>query len=304
MATAGVQKVLLKLESQLQAGNYYEAHEMFKTVFQRHRSRKNYADSYQLAEEGAKLQLRQGQLNCGVELALMLVDAYEADGVAPASPEAGQRVMEVLDAFPVRHLADGGPDPPVEEYGRVVGAAAKWARKGEAWELAAQLEGRLARYLSACLGWQGLGAATRHYIRAGDAPAFAAALADAAAHGQRSEEDLFLVRAALTTAAASSARPGEQVEAARELLGAYAAAAGHAPPPTPLLSFASLFLEALARREPQLADLLCQRYKPSLDRDPTLWQLVEQCRGAVFRSASGGPPGGLFDLLGALAGGA
>ena len=28
-------------------------------------------------QEGAKLQLMQGQLNCGVELALMLVEAYE-----------------------------------------------------------------------------------------------------------------------------------------------------------------------------------------------------------------------------------
>lgn len=45
-------QVLAKLQSQLQAGNYYEAHEMFKTVVARHRARKNFADSYQLAEVG------------------------------------------------------------------------------------------------------------------------------------------------------------------------------------------------------------------------------------------------------------
>lgn len=58
----------------------------------------------------------------------MLVDAYEADGVEP-TPEAVQRLDAMLDAFPVRHLSEDGSDPPVEEYGRVVAAALKWAKK-------------------------------------------------------------------------------------------------------------------------------------------------------------------------------
>ena len=46
----------------------------FKSVFYRYRAQKKLIDSYKLCEEGAKLQLQKGQLNCGVELALLLLE--------------------------------------------------------------------------------------------------------------------------------------------------------------------------------------------------------------------------------------
>lgn len=188
-------------------------------------------------------------------------------------------------------MACGLAHPTVAWHGSVCRAGAG--------EQLAHFEGKLARYLTASLGWQGLGAAMRHYVLAGDVPAFAAALTDAAAHGGSSEEDLFLVRAVLATAAAPSQQPAAQLQAARRLLEAFVGASGRAPPQTPLINFASLFLEALQQRQERLVELLLQRYKPSLDRDPALWQLVEQCRGAVF----GGPAsGGLLDLFSLLGG--
>ena len=46
----------------------------FKSVYYRYRAQKKLIDSYKLCEEGAKLQLQKGQLNCGVELALLLLE--------------------------------------------------------------------------------------------------------------------------------------------------------------------------------------------------------------------------------------
>ncbi|PSC71334.1 Golgi to ER traffic 4-like protein [Micractinium conductrix] len=306
-ASVGTAKVLRKLEASLAAGQFYEAHEMFKTVYYRHRSRGHAAASYELAQEGARLQLQRGQLNCGVELCLLLVEAYVADKV-PASEEAVARVASLVDAFP-RGRPGEAADPPVAECSRLVGAAVKWLRSsGDDGRHEAALEGRLAACVTESLGWQGLGFALPHYARACDAGAAAAAVAAAVAHGRPDEEDLFLTRAALTMAAgrpagaASGRGAPAQLAAARELIAGYGGAAGHAPPDTPLLHFLSFFMEALARRSADLAALLLQRYRPALDRDPALWTLVARCQAVHLPAAAGGGLGGMGGLLGEMMG--
>ena len=100
------------------------------------------------AQEGAKLQLGGGQLHCGVELCMLLVEAYESDQQAP-TPEALARVLSLLTAFPRAAPAggDGGAssstsgrqqqqqggeeaqEPPVEEAAKVASAACRWLRR-------------------------------------------------------------------------------------------------------------------------------------------------------------------------------
>ncbi|GAB4819985.1 hypothetical protein N2152v2_007031 [Parachlorella kessleri] len=185
-ASAGVQKVLAKLRSNIEAGNFYEAHEMFKTVYHRYRSRRQLEDSYKLAElfnsvakcatlcqEGAKLQLAKGQPNCGVELAMLLLEAYEADNVAP-SEAAVERVLDIISSFPKAGPSEGY-EPPVEDCSRLAAAAVKWLRKCEGGEqYIGRVELQLAQYIQAVLGWQGLGYALPHFAQAGDMAPLAA----------------------------------------------------------------------------------------------------------------------------------
>lgn len=310
MASAGTQKVLRKLEASLAEGQFYEAHEQCKTVYHRLRARRQAEDSYTLCTEGARLQLQRGQLNCGVELCQLLVEAYVADKLQP-SDEAVRRLLGLVDAFPLQGRPEGA-DPPVQECASFVSAAVKWLRSAGGWQHEAALEGRLAAYTTSALGWQGLGFALPHYARAGDAAAMAAAVAAAASQGGSGEEDLFVARAALSMAAVqpppAAPQPAagqRQLDAAAEVAGpAYAAAAGHAAPDTPLLHFVGLFLEALRRQSEELVELLAQRYRPSLDRDPQLWQLMMKARAAHLPAAAmaaGGMGGLLGDLFGALA---
>ena len=125
-------QVLAKLEASLAAGQYYEAHEMFKTVYYRHRARNQAAASYELCQQGARLQLCGGQLNCGLELCLLLVEAYVADGVAPGQEGALQRVLQLIEAFPRQggrpEGAGGSADPPVAECAKFAAAAVRWIR--------------------------------------------------------------------------------------------------------------------------------------------------------------------------------
>lgn len=60
--------MLQKLQRNIEAGSFYEAHEMFKTVYHRNRARRQLEESYQLAEVrwlGTWQGSRPGQ--CGVE---------------------------------------------------------------------------------------------------------------------------------------------------------------------------------------------------------------------------------------------
>lgn len=67
-------QALAKLRTNLEQGQPYDGQQMFKTIYHRFRAQKKLQDCYKLLEEGARLQLQEGQLNCGVELAQMLVE--------------------------------------------------------------------------------------------------------------------------------------------------------------------------------------------------------------------------------------
>lgn len=67
-------QAVTKLRSSVEQGQPYDGQQMFKTIYHRFRAQKKLQDCYKLLEEGARLQLQEGQLNCGVELAEMLVE--------------------------------------------------------------------------------------------------------------------------------------------------------------------------------------------------------------------------------------
>lgn len=77
---------------------------------------------------GALLQLKKGQVNCGTELACMLLDAYTNDAT-PATEESVQRVLRVLSAFPAEQKESEVEEPPIESCSKVATAAVKWLKK-------------------------------------------------------------------------------------------------------------------------------------------------------------------------------
>ncbi|KAJ7555699.1 hypothetical protein O6H91_05G051100 [Diphasiastrum complanatum] len=87
-AGGGTQRTLEKLEKSVQAGNYYEAQQMYKTVYARYMASQNYSAVLDLLQSGACIQLKHGQVTCGVELGLLLIEAlhgarmsYEKDSL-------------------------------------------------------------------------------------------------------------------------------------------------------------------------------------------------------------------------------
>lgn len=257
------------------------------------------------SQAGAELQLRKGQLNCGVELACMLLDAYTTDS-APATDESVDRVLRVLRAFPSEQINEKDEEeeeePPIDQCSKVASATVKWLKKVSGLAYAPQIYGSVASYITRCLGWMGLGLAMPHYARSNDCQSFASAVAAAAGQGYPGEEDLFIARATLHTASTppSPSFPGtpaiNSLKRARDFLSTYPIAAGHAVPSTPLVHFLDLYLEALEKQSSPLVDVLLEKYKLTLDRDPSLWDLIEKSR-SMYAPAPRAPMPGMFGDL-------
>lgn len=75
--TRGVSRVLQKLEASLQSGNYYEAHQMYRTLYFRYLSQKKHEELLDLLYKGALLFLNQEQLSSGADLCILIIEVLE-----------------------------------------------------------------------------------------------------------------------------------------------------------------------------------------------------------------------------------
>lgn len=119
-SAAGLQKSLDRINAQVASGAFYEAQQMYKTVYHRCKSRRQTADSYQVLKAGAVTQLSNHQMTCGVELANMLIEAFNTDKVA-ADAEHLDMICVILQALPDSlQLADPDSTAELEEFSRYV----------------------------------------------------------------------------------------------------------------------------------------------------------------------------------------
>lgn len=232
----------------------------------------------------------------------MLLDAYTTD-VTQATEESVGRVIRVLSAFPCQQNKGNSEqeddDPPIEQHSKVATAAVKWLKKVFGLSYAPKIYGNVACYMTRCLGWMGLGLAMPYYARSYDLQEFADAVAAAVKEAHPGEEDLFIARAVLHTAATvpSPPPPGcpamSSFDRARAVLGHYPLATGQPEPSTPLVHFLHLYLQALEKRSSPLVDLLLEKYKITLDRDPSLLELIDRSR-SMYAPAPVAPMSGIF----------
>eukprot|EP00873_Tetraselmis_striata_P019498 jgi/Tetstr1/439762/TSEL_028176.t1 len=307
MATSSsLDKTLAKLQASIASGAYYEAQQMLKTVHARHRNRKAYDASYRLAEEGARLQLSKGQLTCGIEMAKTLVETYIADA-APCTPENFDRLLSVFCAFPEPSSGAGqqaGADDrwPVQECVSFLMNGVKWLGRCGSPGQAPVLHGKAAEYIWSCMGVRGFGWATTHFIRADNKESFASALCACMEEGRPEEEDLFICRACLQTLAVATGESTErQLRGCEDLLIAMGMIRGGLPlPDTPLMHFTSFFIQALKRKSLPLEQMLTEKYRAVLSRDPLLASLITRIEQIYLGVRPPRAAGGLEGMLGGM----
>ena len=79
--SSGVNRVLAKLEASVESGNYYEAHQMYRTLYFRYSSQKRYNECLDLLYKGALKFLNNEQFSSGTDLGMLVIDTLEKANV-------------------------------------------------------------------------------------------------------------------------------------------------------------------------------------------------------------------------------
>ncbi|KAI7877323.1 uncharacterized protein EV154DRAFT_525507 [Mucor mucedo] len=98
-SSRGTEKTLQKLRESVNAGNYYEAQQMYRTVARRLNKQQKYQDTIRLLHDGAVLLLQHKQFGSGSDLANYMIDTYKLANV-PVDETSLDRVVEILSLFP------------------------------------------------------------------------------------------------------------------------------------------------------------------------------------------------------------
>ncbi|CAG9767212.1 unnamed protein product [Ceutorhynchus assimilis] len=289
----GVSRVLEKLENSIKNGDYYEAHQMYRTLNFRYLGQKKYNDLKELLYQGSVLFLDVDQKTSGADLGLLLIEALE---------KSEEKDCDAWSPKLSNIFAKIGPDHTTEREHFLI-QAVKWSSQGNTYGNPT---------LHQCIAkiyWQELNyiQARHHYIRSHDGKGCAKLLIEfQMTKGFKSEVDLFIAQAVLQFLCMSNRMTANQT---------FTTYTENHPkikknrPPflLPLLNFLWFLLQAVETKKLQTFAVLCEQYQMSIKRDPCYIQYLDKIAQIFFgvkppeKKNSGGLFGNLLEnFLGGL----
>eukprot|EP00158_Paraphelidium_tribonemae_P004548 Partr_v1_DN26823_c1_g1_i1_m40947 putative golgi to ER traffic protein 4 homolog len=100
--TTGTSKVLEKLKQSVAAGDFYEAHQMYRSVHRRLSKQKKYDEARQLVQDGAIQFFAAKEYGSAVDLSLLLLDTFNNSEV-PVDTDNAATLLSLLVQFPSNH---------------------------------------------------------------------------------------------------------------------------------------------------------------------------------------------------------
>ncbi|KAK7018807.1 Golgi to ER traffic protein 4 [Halocaridina rubra] len=283
----GVTRVLTKLKSSVEEGRYYEAHQMYRTLYFRYCGQQKYDEVLDLLYDGASLLLQHDQQTSGADLALLMLDVLEKSKTKPTE----HHIKRIANLFEL--LNNGTP-----ERHQYLVRSVKWS-SAEAYKLG---HPRLHQLLAQTL-WKekNYGSARYHYLRSEDGGGCADMLVELhLLRGYPSEVDLFLTQAVLQYLCLQ-----KKVEAS-EVFEIYTKKHPNITkqrgPPfiLPLLNFLWLLLSAIETGKVMQFTVLCEQYQPSLKRDPLYREYLDRIGQLFFNLPAPRPQHGAGGIFGNL----
>ncbi|KAB7505614.1 Golgi to ER traffic protein 4-like protein [Armadillidium nasatum] len=270
----GIARVLAKLKASIDDGKFYEAHQMYRTLYFRYLGQKKYQEVLQLLYEGASLLLAHDQQTSGADLALLMLDVLEKSNSVPNEENISKiaKLFELLScSTPERH--------------QYLVKAVKWSA-GELFNLGhPKLHENLARIL-----WKekNYACARYHYIRSCDGSGCATMLVELhLLRGYPSEVDLFLAQAVFQYLCLQ--KKVEASDAFQTYTAKHPTIKDQRGPPflLPLLNFLWLLLSAVESGKVTQFTILCEQYRPTLKRDPMYVEYLDKI-GNLLHGLLGG----------------
>ncbi|GAB6025728.1 hypothetical protein CHUAL_011712 [Chamberlinius hualienensis] len=265
----GVNRVLNKLKSSIKDGKYYEAHQMYRTLYFRYLAQRKYEELQELLYDGALDLLIHKQNSSGADLALLFVDVLvqSNSSVADGLIEKLSRLFELMS-----------PDLP--ERSKFLSSALKWSSSNSVECKFGHP--KLHRSIAITL-WKvekNYQQSWCHFLRSTDGDNCATMLIEYQnAQGYSGEVDLFIAQAVLQYLCLQN-----QITASVVF---YRYTERHPKlctgPPflLPLLNFLRFLLLAVESGKLAVFTVLCDQYQSSIKRDPTYSQYLDKI-GQLF----------------------
>ncbi|ESO87201.1 hypothetical protein LOTGIDRAFT_154705 [Lottia gigantea] len=268
MSARGVERVLAKCQACIDAGSFYEAHQMYRTLYFRYNAQHKYTEAIDLLYTGASTLLKNNQHTSGADLAMLLIDVLNKSEASVTS----QNIDKIIDLFKIM-------DPECPERYNFLTAAVHWSKK---------VDGKFKRghpELHKKFGimfWEerNFVQARYHYLHSCDGKGCATMLIEYhTIKGYASEVDLFIAQAVLQYLCL------QNKDTANEVFSTFTA--NHpqiekGPPYVmPLLNFLSFLLLALEGGKLAVFSILCEKYETSLNRDPSYKEYLDKI-GQLF----------------------
>ncbi|KAI4871922.1 hypothetical protein NFI96_021138 [Prochilodus magdalenae] len=180
----GVQRVEGKLRASVERGDYYEAHQMYRTLFFRYMAQAKYAEARELMYNGALLFFSYNQQNSAADLSMLVLETLEKSE-AKVEEDILEHLVKLFSQM----------DPNSAERVAFVSRALKWSTGGSG-----KLGHPKLHQLLAVTLWkeQNYSESRYHFLRSSDGEGCAQMLVEySAARGFRSEVDMFVAQAVL-----------------------------------------------------------------------------------------------------------
>ncbi|RUS75485.1 hypothetical protein EGW08_016753 [Elysia chlorotica] len=264
----GVDRVLAKCEACIIAGNYYEAHQMFRTVYFRYSGQQKFAEAADLLYRGALILMQHNQHSSGADLSLLFLDVLNKSKSSVTDNIIGQ-ISELFEKM----------DPECPERYPFLTKAITWSSKVNKQHKRGHpdLHQRFGvifkqerNYLQA----------RYHYIHSSDGEGCAKLLVEFHTnHGYSSEVDMFITQAVLQYLCLQNKTTASLCF---EIYTQKHPAIDKGPPfGMPLLNFIWLLLIALEGGKLAVFTVLCEKYQVSINRDPNYREYLDQI-GQLF----------------------
>ncbi|RXM27676.1 Golgi to ER traffic protein 4-like [Acipenser ruthenus] len=284
----GVQRVEGKLRASVEKGDYYEAHQMYRTLFFRYMSQGKHAEARELMYSGAVLFFSHNQKNSAADLSMLVLESLEKSDA------------KVIDDI-LEHLAKLFTlmDPNSPERVAFVSRAIKWSSDGSAKLGHPKLHQQLAVTL-----WkeQNYSESRYHFLHSCDGEGCADMLVEySASRGYRSEVDMFVAQAVLQFLCLKNKTSASVVFTTYTQK--HPSIEKGPPFVQPLLNFIWFLLLAVDGGKLTVFTVLCEQYQPSLKRDPMYNEYLDRIGQLFFgvppkqSSSYGGLLGNLLNSL-------
>lgn len=302
-----------KLEKAVNEGNHYGAQQMYKSISARYVSAQRIREALDILQSGACLQLQNGQVTCGAELALLFVETL-VKGKIPYDEETLDRVRKIYGKFPQipvpRHLGDDivSDDDDIEKLTEALGAAKtrvdgcssflkaaiRWSAEFGANSYGSpELHVMLAEYIYSESPEVDMVKVTHHFVRGNNLKKFASTLVNFMGKCFPGEDDLAIARAILRYLSLGDLKDAnllmEEIRTQLESLKTEF-------PKSDLMQFIKYLLQTLERDALPLFNTLKANYKPSIEREPAFYEMLDDI-AFKFYGVRPRNPMGMLDIF-------